>query len=104
MALKVRRYESLQSATGNPVRVPIPRGGRILWLLDKTGPFYKELCPALCTGEGQYVVYTDLPARGESTINVLGFEFTPETAGEPASPPSAPRGPEERIEGTRRSG
>jgi hypothetical protein len=76
-ALQIRRYQSLQSASGDPVRVNVPRGGRILWILEKSGAFYKNLCPARCTGEGQYVAYTDLPVKDPTPFTIQGFEFVP---------------------------
>jgi 4-amino-4-deoxy-L-arabinose transferase-like glycosyltransferase len=109
-ALRVRRYASLQSVVGEPVRVPVPRGGRILWILDRTSPFYEQLCLARCTGGGQYVVYTDLSLEETAPFNVLGFEFIPATPDQsswvsPGSPPDgltpfakSPRAPSSVID------
>ena len=74
-ALRVRRYQSLEFLTGTP-GIPVPRGGRILWILDRTSPFNKELAANTPLNAGRYVSYTDIPAEAVP-FTVRGFEFVP---------------------------
>lgn len=75
-ALKVRRFDSLQSLSGESVSIPVPAGGRILFLLDPKGRFETELRKAANPVHGQYISYVDLPP-GATSIRVGGFELTP---------------------------
>src|SRR5205085_1604539 len=42
-ALRVKRYGSLESVTGDPVPISVPKGARILWILEPLGNFDAEL-------------------------------------------------------------
>ena len=75
-ALRIRRFLSLQSQIGKPT-IPVPRGGRILWVLDHTGPFYKELASRHSPAAGQYVAYMDV-AEDAEPFTIGGFEFLPQ--------------------------
>jgi hypothetical protein len=78
-ALKVRRFDSLQSLSGETVSIPVPAGGRILFLLDPKGSFESELNKAARVTRGQYIAYVDLPPDA-TPIRINGFELTPSKA------------------------
>jgi hypothetical protein len=78
-ALKVRRFDSLQSLVGKSVAIPVPVGGRVLFLLDPKGRFETELQRAVTLTRGQYISYVDLPPDA-APIRVDGFELTPSDA------------------------
>ncbi len=76
-ALLVRRFDSLKYLSGDPVPIPIPRGGRILWLTDRTSDFYRTLCATLPpTVHGEYVDYTDI-AKKHGAFHRSGFSIHP---------------------------
>jgi len=76
-ALRVKRYGSLESSTGDPVPVSVPKGGRILWILEPEGTFDDELRENVSVFGGTYVVYSDLPDDAVP-FKVAGFEFRPQ--------------------------
>jgi 4-amino-4-deoxy-L-arabinose transferase-like glycosyltransferase len=76
-ALRVKRYGSLESAAGDPVPVSVPKGGRILWVLEPEGAFDDELRENVSVFGGRYVVYSDLPDDAVP-FKVAGFEFRPQ--------------------------
>ncbi len=60
------------------LQVPIPKGGRIIWLLEKDGPFHRALKQSVRgLGGGNYVWYTDVNESGP--LRVMDFEFVPDT-------------------------
>jgi hypothetical protein len=76
-ALRVKRYGSLQSVSGDPVPIPVPRGGRIIWIVEPLGVFDGELRENVDVLGGRYVVYNDLP-NDAVPFTVAGFEFRPQ--------------------------
>lgn len=83
VSLLIRRYESIRSESGRPT-IPVPRGGRIVWVLDRTSPFYKELASTHVLAGGQYVFSMDTPANA-AAFTVRGFKFAPNNAIVPKS-------------------
>jgi 4-amino-4-deoxy-L-arabinose transferase-like glycosyltransferase len=76
-ALRVKRYGSLESVTGDPVPITVPKGGRVLWILEPLGTFEGELRENIAVFGGRYVVYSDLPDDAVP-FKVAGFEFRPQ--------------------------
>jgi hypothetical protein len=76
-ALRVKRYGSLESATGEPVPISVPKGGRIFWIVEPQGTFDDELRENVSVFGGRYVVYSDLPDDAVP-FKVAGFEFRPQ--------------------------
>lgn len=76
-ALRVKRYGSLESVTGDPVPISVPKGGRIIWIVEPLGIFDAELKENVSVFGGHYVVYNDLPDDA-LPFKVAGFEFRPQ--------------------------
>jgi hypothetical protein len=76
-ALRVKRYGSLESVTGDPAPISVPKGGRIIWIVEPQGIFDAELRENVSVFGGRYVVYNDLPDDAVP-FNVAGFEFRPQ--------------------------
>ena len=76
-AMRVKRYGSLESVAGDPVPVSVPKGGRILWIMEPLGGFDGELRENVAVFGGRHVVYTDLPDDAVP-FKVAGFEFRPQ--------------------------
>jgi Dolichyl-phosphate-mannose-protein mannosyltransferase len=73
----VRRDRTLEMTSTAPLQVPVPRQGRIIWLLEREGPFHralKQFVPALEDGED--LSYTDMTADAQP-FSVMGFDFIP---------------------------
>jgi hypothetical protein len=76
----------VESVLGEPVRVPVPRLGRILWLLEPGGMFHKELLGMRALHSGQRVLYEDV--AGDATpFRVFDYEFFPVDVVSPAGSP-----------------
>jgi Dolichyl-phosphate-mannose-protein mannosyltransferase len=74
---RVRRDRYFEFSQGPVVRVPVPRGGRVIWLMARDGPFHqvlKQVQPAL--PGGAYLSYTDI-AQDAKPFQVMGFDFVP---------------------------
>jgi 4-amino-4-deoxy-L-arabinose transferase-like glycosyltransferase len=76
-ALRVLRFGSLESVRGNPAPISVPKGGRILWILEPSSEFKTALDATRPLSEGRYVHYTDLP-EDAVPFTVAGFEFRPQ--------------------------
>jgi hypothetical protein len=76
-ALLVKRFGSLRSVTGDPVPIPVPKGGRIIWIVEPLGVFDVELRENAAVFGGRYVVYSDLPDDAVP-FKIAGFEFRPQ--------------------------
>jgi 4-amino-4-deoxy-L-arabinose transferase-like glycosyltransferase len=73
---RVRRNKTLDP-TGPATEIPVPRGGRILWLLERDGPFHRALLKAKPDlPGGSYLSYTDVDVQTQP-FQVLGFDFIP---------------------------
>ena len=74
----IRRDQVIEARQGVPVKVPIFPQGRILWLIEPNGAFYKQLANVQKLGGGSYIFYSDItPASPPFSID--GFEFVPST-------------------------
>ena len=70
-----RRNELRQNIEG--LSVPVPQGGRIIWLLERDGAFHRALQQAQPElSGGAYLSYTDVPSDGQP-FRVMDFEFVP---------------------------
>jgi hypothetical protein len=74
--MHVRRDRTLETRSGTPVAVPVPKNGRIIWLLGLDTPFYKELVNTQAVPAGQRVLYMDI-VNDTPAFRVLDFEFVP---------------------------
>ena len=76
-AQRIRRDIATPAVQGAPVQVPVPRGGRVIWMIEPGGPFQKALKQALpgVTG-GAYLSYTDIGVE-TTPFRVMDFEFVP---------------------------
>jgi hypothetical protein len=74
----VRRDAISGKSSGLNLKIPIPLHGRIIWLLERDGPFHralKQTLPAL--PGGAYLSYTDVES-GTLPFRVMNFEFVPD--------------------------
>jgi hypothetical protein len=71
----VRRDRTLEKKVGNSLEIPIPAGARIIWLLEREGPFHSELKKVVSPlPGGAYLSYTDI--RPEMLpFRVMEFNF-----------------------------
>ncbi|MBI4473584.1 MAG: glycosyltransferase family 39 protein [Acidobacteria bacterium] len=76
MAELVRREKTIEVRSGPLVTVPVPRGGRILWLLEHNNPFHKALAKVIPMSEADQLLYSDLP-EDAAAFRALDFEFVP---------------------------
>jgi len=59
-----------------PLRVPIFREGRILWLIEPDSAFHKQLASVQKLSGGKYVFYSDITADSRS-FGIGEFEIFP---------------------------
>ncbi len=74
---RMRRNQYFETNTGPVVRVPVPRGGRVIWLMAREGPFHqalKQVQPSLPGGE--FLSFTDI-AQDAQPFQVMGIDFVP---------------------------
>lgn len=72
----VRGRRMVERRGDDALRIPVPAGGRIIWLMERDTPFVRELSRIFRVEQGRYVLYTDLrPDAGR--FQVRGFEFVP---------------------------
>jgi hypothetical protein len=76
----IRRDRSIEARDTAPVRVPIFREGRILWLIEPNGVFHKQLAGVQKLSGGAYVFYSDI-TRDSPPFSIDGFEIVPSTTG-----------------------
>jgi hypothetical protein len=75
---RVHRDQTLEKMTGDPVRISVPRGGRVLWLIEADGPFHRELKKVQGALQGgTHLWYTDI-ASDAQPFRVMNVEFVPE--------------------------
>jgi hypothetical protein len=76
----IRRNTGYESKTSTKLSVPIPPNARIIWLLEREGPFHLALKGTLPTLRGgNYLSYTDVDG-GTLPFRVMDFEFVPEAS------------------------
>lgn len=75
----IRRDTGYETKTSTTRSIPIPPHARIIWLLEREGPFHQALkgtMPAL--KGGNYLSYTDVDSEA-LPFRVMDFEFVPAT-------------------------
>jgi hypothetical protein len=80
VALRVRRDQALETREAaqedGVVRIPVPRGGRIVWLLENGGALHRALQGVQHLEARQRLFYTDLPADAQA-FTAWNYEFVP---------------------------
>ncbi|HEY2383277.1 MAG TPA: hypothetical protein VGK48_19040 [Terriglobia bacterium] len=76
-AERIRRDQTLEKREeGAPVKVPVFREGRILWLIEPQSAIYRQLASTQKLNGGRYVFYTDITADSPP-IRIDDFEIVP---------------------------
>ncbi len=71
----IRRDKTIEKRTD--ATIPIPVGARVIWLLEREGPFHRALKQAQPNlPGGSFLSYTDID-RGTPPFQVMGFDFRP---------------------------
>jgi hypothetical protein len=76
-ARKIRGREVLEIRKETPLEIPVPKGARIIWLIDPASDFMaaaKSQVPVNLSRK--YVMFTDLPENGGS-FTIGQFVFRP---------------------------
>jgi 4-amino-4-deoxy-L-arabinose transferase-like glycosyltransferase len=81
-AQRIRRDQYLETRRAPVVPVPVPKGGRVLWLLEENGPFHRALASVKPLNGATQVFYTDI-ANDDTAFRVLDFEFVPTDSAAP---------------------
>lgn len=72
----VRGRQTVERRGEDGLRIPVPAGGRILWLMEQDTPFVRELSQIFQVQRGRYVFFIDLkPQAGPFRIG--SFKFVP---------------------------
>jgi len=72
-----RDFTDLQAA-GSNLKIPVPANGRILWLMERGGPFHHAVQQGVpMLADGVYVSYSDI-AAGTAPFRILDVEFVPQ--------------------------
>jgi hypothetical protein len=77
VALRVMRDRVLESRAGAVTTVPIPRGGRILWLLENGGAFQAAAKAVQTLSGGPDVFYTDVSPDSQP-FTIGKYMFVPQ--------------------------
>jgi hypothetical protein len=71
------RRDRIDASTPGNLQVPVPKGGRILWLVEPDGPMHKALGRIFPNMPGgRYVWYTDVTPE-TAQFRVMDFDFVP---------------------------
>ena len=76
-ASRIRGKDLLEIRHGTRVKIPVPRGGRIIWLMDPSSPFREAVSQAVSLKQEGNIFLTDLSAD-LSQFRVQNFEFNVE--------------------------
>jgi hypothetical protein len=74
------RRDTVLETRNFPLRVPAPREGRILFLLEPGSGIYADLAKSVPLQGGTYVSYVDIRPDSPS-ITIDGFEVVPSSSG-----------------------
>jgi hypothetical protein len=72
----VRRDLRLEVRETAPLKIPVFREGRILWLIEPESAFHKQLAVSQKLMGGKYVFYSDI-SRESSSFTIDGVEIVP---------------------------
>jgi len=70
----VRGPRVVEKHGNDGLRIPVPAGGRIIWLMERDTPFMRQLSKVLPLKQGRYVSYTDVRSDMQH-FNFRNFEF-----------------------------
>jgi hypothetical protein len=73
---RVRRGNVVEASETVPLRVPIFRDGRILWVIEPDSEIYKQVAAAQKLSGGKYVFYSDVTADSPA-FTIDQFEIVP---------------------------
>jgi hypothetical protein len=73
-ASRIRGKDLLEIRHGKTVRIPVPRGGRIIWLVDPSSPFRTAISRVISLKQDKNVFHTDL-ASDLPDFRIDDFEF-----------------------------
>jgi len=79
-AERIRRDAVLEVREVPPLRVPIFREGRIIWLIEPDSAIYKQLASTENLHGGKYVFYSDI-TKDSSVFHLDDFEIVPSLFG-----------------------
>jgi hypothetical protein len=82
----IRRDRVIESSATAPLRIPVFREGRILWLIEPNSRIHGEVAAAQTLKGGKYVFYSDI-TPDSPPFKIGEFEVTPTLSG--ALPPQA---------------
>jgi hypothetical protein len=74
--LHIKRDKTLETRTGEVLPIPVPRGGRVIWLIERETPFQKALAGLPNVESGALLFYNDV-APDAPRFRILDFEFVP---------------------------
>ena len=57
--------------------IPLPIGGRVLWIMQPNGKYHRALDGVLPVQRGRYILYSDIHP-GSAPFEIDGFRFVPE--------------------------
>jgi hypothetical protein len=81
---RIRRDVLLEMRDSPPLRVPVFREGRILWLIEPNSEIHRQVAAVQTLRGGDYVFYSDVTPESQSFM-AGEFEIAPELVG-PAVP------------------
>jgi dolichyl-phosphate-mannose-protein mannosyltransferase len=73
---RIRRDAVVETIENNSVKLPISKGGRVLWLVEPDSEVFKQLASVYKLSGGRYVFFTDITADSPS-ITLKGVEIIP---------------------------
>ena len=76
----IRRHSRIDVRNTAPVKIPIFREGRILWLIEPGSPIHKEIATKQKLTGGRYVFYSDITPESP-TFTIDEFEIVPSLFG-----------------------
>jgi hypothetical protein len=74
---RIRRDQLLEKRETLPLKIPVFREGRIVWLIEPDSAFQKQLAAATKITAGKYVSYSDI-TRDSAPFTIDGFEIVPQ--------------------------
>jgi hypothetical protein len=80
VAYRFRRDRALETRSpaeqDQLVRIPTPRGGRVLWLIESGGALHRALQTTAQLGARERLLYTDIPSDAQA-FTAWNYEFVP---------------------------
>jgi 4-amino-4-deoxy-L-arabinose transferase-like glycosyltransferase len=75
-AFLTRRGQTLETHTGDTIKIPVPMGGRVVWILESGGAFERELLQTQHPESRRRIAITDIGPDAQP-FRVRSFEFVP---------------------------